>query len=85
MKIKIVYLNSENYNESNLVCVFFSLSLYLFMCGDSIQQGLRPNVTDACEKNDPCQHGGICISTDSGPLCECRNLDYEGSYCEKGK
>lgn len=48
-------------------------------------QGLRSNATDACEKNDPCQHGGICISTDSGPLCECRNLEYEGTYCERGK
>lgn len=46
---------------------------------------MRNNLTDACEKNDPCQHGGICISTDSGPLCECRNLDYEGTYCERGK
>lgn len=48
-------------------------------------QGLRGNVTDACERHDPCQHGGICISTDSGPLCECRNLEYEGTYCERGK
>lgn len=48
-------------------------------------QGLRDNSTDACEEHDPCQHGGICISTDSGPICECRNLDYEGIFCEKGK
>uniref|UniRef100_A0A182FQ89 Uncharacterized protein n=1 Tax=Anopheles albimanus TaxID=7167 RepID=A0A182FQ89_ANOAL len=44
---------------------------------------LRSNVTDACERHDPCQHGGICISTDSGPICECRNLEYEGTYCER--
>lgn len=42
------------------------------------------NVTDACESRDPCQHGGICISTDNGPICECRSGDYEGIYCEKG-
>ncbi|BES99010.1 Laminin G domain [Nesidiocoris tenuis] len=48
-------------------------------------QGLRDNSTDACEEHDPCQHGGICISTDSGPICECRNLDYEGIFCEKDK
>lgn len=42
-------------------------------------------MTDACERNDPCQHGGICISTDSGPICECRNLEYEGTYCERDK
>jgi hypothetical protein len=39
---------------------------------------------DACEKNDPCQHGGICISTDSGPKCQCRDKNYEGAYCEIG-
>ncbi|RZB41449.1 EGF domain containing protein [Asbolus verrucosus] len=44
---------------------------------------LRGNSSDACEIRDPCQHGGICISTDSGPICECRNPDYEGEYCEK--
>uniref|UniRef100_A0A8W7PL74 EGF-like domain-containing protein n=1 Tax=Anopheles coluzzii TaxID=1518534 RepID=A0A8W7PL74_ANOCL len=46
---------------------------------------LRTNVTDACERHDPCQHGGICISTDSGPICECRNVEYEGTYCERDK
>lgn len=40
---------------------------------------------DACESHDPCLHGGICISTDSGPICECRNVEYEGTFCEKGK
>ncbi len=50
-----------------------------------VLQGLRGNATDACEEHDPCQHGGICISTDSGPICECRNVDYEGTYCEKGE
>lgn len=48
-------------------------------------QILRGNTSDACEVRDPCQHGGICISTDSGPICECRNSDYEGEFCEKGK
>lgn len=40
--------------------------------------------SDACEKNDPCQHGGICISTDGGPKCQCRDTNYEGLYCETG-
>ncbi|KAK0073236.1 hypothetical protein PV325_010047, partial [Microctonus aethiopoides] len=44
---------------------------------------IAPNSTDACETRDPCQHGGICISTDTGPICECRTGDYEGEYCEK--
>ncbi|XP_069697734.1 neurexin 1-like [Periplaneta americana] len=48
-------------------------------------RGIRGNTTDACEDHDPCQHGGICISTDSGPICECRNVDFEGIFCEKGR
>ncbi|XP_049784610.1 neurexin-1 isoform X4 [Schistocerca cancellata] len=48
-------------------------------------RGIRGNLTDACEDHDPCQHGGICISTDSGPICECRNVDFEGIFCEKDK
>lgn len=39
---------------------------------------------DACEQHDPCQHSGICIDTDSGPQCDCRALDYESTFCEKG-
>lgn len=39
---------------------------------------------DACEKHDPCQHGGICISTDDGPKCQCRDKNFEGTYCEIG-
>ncbi|GBP40771.1 hypothetical protein EVAR_26435_1 [Eumeta japonica] len=43
------------------------------------------NTSDACERSDPCQHGGVCISTDAGPVCECRGGDYEGAFCERGK
>ncbi|XP_011192824.2 neurexin-1 isoform X3 [Zeugodacus cucurbitae] len=53
---------------------------------EKVPRGVRGgNTTDACERSDPCQHGGICISTDSGPICECRNLEYDGQYCEKEK
>ncbi|XP_053613214.1 neurexin 1-like isoform X1 [Plodia interpunctella] len=46
----------------------------------------RSNVSgDACERRDPCQHGGVCISTDDGPICECRDGDYEGAFCERDK
>ncbi|KAL9901022.1 neurexin 1 isoform 4-T10 [Glossina fuscipes fuscipes] len=50
-----------------------------------VGSGNSGNMTDACERHDPCQHGGICISTDSGPICECRNLEFDGQYCEKEK
>lgn len=46
-------------------------------------KGVRSNQLDACEHHDPCQHGGICISTDSGAICDCRAVDYEGSFCER--
>ncbi|XP_030369274.1 neurexin-1 isoform X3 [Scaptodrosophila lebanonensis] len=52
---------------------------------EKVARGVRGNTSDACERHDPCQHGGICISTDSGPICECRNLEYDGQYCEKEK
>ncbi|XP_076637715.1 neurexin 1 isoform X2 [Colletes latitarsis] len=51
----------------------------------SLRNMMTANTTDACETHDPCQHDGICISTDSGPICDCRSDDYEGAYCEKDK
>ena len=48
-------------------------------------QGVRWNGVDACAQHDPCQHGGIRISTDTGAACECRNLDFRGYFCEKGQ
>ena len=48
-------------------------------------QGVRWNGVDTCAQHDPCQHGGICISTDTGAACECRNLDFRGVFCEKGQ
>ncbi|ENN80071.1 hypothetical protein YQE_03547, partial [Dendroctonus ponderosae] len=50
---------------------------------EGVERVLRGNSSDACEVRDLCRHGGICISTDSGPICECRNSDYEGEFCEK--
>lgn len=40
---------------------------------------------DHCEKDNPCLNGGICISTDAGPICDCRMTDYEGDLCEQSK
>ncbi|CAM1325516.1 NRXN2 (predicted) [Pycnogonum litorale] len=47
-------------------------------------KGVRSNKVDLCELQDPCNHGGICISTDSGAICDCRFIDYEGAFCQKG-
>ncbi|XP_055944776.1 neurexin-1-like isoform X1 [Argiope bruennichi] len=38
---------------------------------------------DHCEKDNPCLNGGACISTDGGPICDCRATDYEGDLCEQ--
>ena len=47
-------------------------------------QGVRVSQFDMCFQQDPCQNDGLCINTDSGPVCECRHIDYEGAFCEKG-
>ncbi|ODM93931.1 Neurexin-2 [Orchesella cincta] len=41
--------------------------------------------SEACERHDPCLHGGFCISTDSGPVCDCKHIDFEGVNCELEK
>ncbi|KFM68851.1 Neurexin-2-alpha, partial [Stegodyphus mimosarum] len=46
-------------------------------------KGIRSNDLDACKHHDPCQHGGECISTDSGAICNCNTGDYDGNFCEK--
>lgn len=51
----------------------------------SVLQGVRASTVDACEQHNPCQNGGICISTDGGPICECSYIDFDGSYCEQSK
>jgi hypothetical protein len=53
---------------------------FLKMC----MQGLVSGPGEACERHDPCQHGGFCISTDSGPVCDCKHIDFDGSQCERG-
>lgn len=88
--MKCVHRNSRKYlikinNKFNNNFLYLVFHFFIYFSSFNHFQGLRSNVTDACERHDPCQHGGICISTDSGPLCECRNLEYEGTYCERGK
>ncbi|GFS74852.1 neurexin-3, partial [Nephila pilipes] len=55
----------------------------------SLHPQLTPNgeevlsADDHCEKDNPCLNGGACISTDGGPICDCRATDYEGDLCEQ--
>ncbi|KAH7972959.1 hypothetical protein HPB52_019468 [Rhipicephalus sanguineus] len=48
-------------------------------------KGVRLRSDEPCEQRDPCQHGGSCISTDTGAVCDCRGLDYDGSFCDQEK
>ena len=45
--------------------------------------GIRSNRYDACLHQDPCRHNGLCISTDTGAICDCTNTDYTGQVCEQ--
>ena len=40
---------------------------------------------DHCVGNDPCLHGGICLTQDVGVVCNCSYTDYEGQFCGKSK
>ncbi|KAG1696117.1 Neurexin-3 [Nymphon striatum] len=48
-------------------------------------KGVRSTESDQCDKQDPCQNGGTCISTDNGAICDCKNIDYEGAFCQNSK
>ena len=43
---------------------------------------MRTVESDACSSHDPCLHGGECVSTDAGPMCDCGEVDFEGPTCE---
>ena len=47
-------------------------------------QGVRRTHNDTCRPVSPCRHGGVCVSVDRGPWCDCRGTGYEGKHCEKG-
>lgn len=47
--------------------------------------GLRYVAKNRCEYENPCKHGGVCISTDTGAICECTLTDYTGEFCETGR
>ena len=64
--------------------MFALSSLDLTICTVLLFQGVRSSTINTCEHHDPCQHGGVCISTDNGPACDCKGIDYTGVYCEKG-
>jgi hypothetical protein len=44
---------------------------------------VRQTDVNHCVRN-PCKWGGICLSTDAGPICQCRNIRYRGRHCEIG-
>merc|ERR1719458_752404 len=44
-------------------------------------KGVRQTRLDFCHRHNPCKNRGVCISADSGAVCECRNIDWEGEFC----
>jgi len=44
-------------------------------------KGVRQTSLDFCQYENPCKNKGVCISSDVGPVCECRNIDWEGQFC----
>ena len=48
-------------------------------------EGVRTSVDDPCAIYNPCQHGGQCISSDEGPVCECDFTEYHGTHCTIGE
>jgi hypothetical protein len=61
--------------------VFILITYYLFF----LLQGVRASAVNACDHRNPCLHGGTCLPTDAGPICDCSNVEFEGINCEKGK
>lgn len=48
-------------------------------------EGVRTTTRDPCEDHNPCLHEGVCVSTDTGSLCQCTGTNYEGQFCESGR
>ncbi|KAL4235944.1 hypothetical protein ACF0H5_004332 [Mactra antiquata] len=43
------------------------------------------NITNYCEGNRMCQHGGICLSEWNGVACDCSDTHYIGTACHFAK
>ncbi|XP_071834304.1 neurexin-1-like isoform X4 [Apostichopus japonicus] len=37
---------------------------------------------DLCQRVNPCDNRGLCVSTDDGPTCDCRGTGFEGEVCD---
>jgi len=51
-------------------------------------RGMSPadrRLDDRCAQDSPCLHGGVCVNTPAGPLCECDRTDYDGMTCSIGE
>ncbi|XP_023324977.1 neurexin-1 [Eurytemora carolleeae] len=45
---------------------------------------VRLTTLDHCSKMNPCKNSGVCLSSDRGAECECRNIRFKGQFCEIG-
>ena len=76
-QIKIIHIVYHFKNGLSFFKFQVILNIFLF-------QGVRSSTINTCKHHNPCQNGGFCISTDNGPACDCKGIDYTGVFCEKG-
>ena len=71
-----------------LTCPYFTYSVHIFcnfvLENTCIVKDVRQTDVNHCLRS-PCQNGAICLSTDAGPLCDCRNIRFRGRHCEIGR
>ena len=48
-------------------------------------RGLRTTERRECDTANTCRHDGVCVDTDSGPICDCSLTEYVGKQCEIGR
>jgi hypothetical protein len=47
--------------------------------------GVRTNDRQSCSVKNSCLNHGVCVSTDTGSICDCSATNYEGQFCQHGK
>ncbi|XP_013421404.1 neurexin-3 [Lingula anatina] len=45
--------------------------------------GIEKDVSDPCSSKNVCMNNGTCLVTDTGAICDCSAINFEGEFCEK--
>ncbi|PVD32369.1 hypothetical protein C0Q70_07803 [Pomacea canaliculata] len=67
-------------------------NLFYRFCG---REQHRPEIIDSggllsvgvelCERGNPCLNGGVCLTTNSGLVCDCARTEFKGERCDLEK